>query len=81
MIRAEALVKTIIMTNTEKEAEGVVAVVEKVDTAAVAQVISASYERLSQMDKLNRKLKAKKEMVTRSLKKVGGRNRTLPRGW
>ena len=30
------------MTNTEKEATGEVAVVEKADTAAVAQIVSAS---------------------------------------
>ena len=58
------------MTNTEKEATGEVAVAEKVDTAAVAQIVSASNERLSQMDKLNRKLKAKKAMITRSLKSL-----------
>ena len=58
------------MTNTEKEATGEVTVVEKVDTAAVAQIVSASNERLSHMDKLNRKLKAKKAMITRSLKRL-----------
>ena len=58
------------MTNTEKEATGEEAIVEKVDTAAVAQIISASNERLSHMDKLNRKLKAKKAMITRSLKRL-----------
>ena len=69
MIRVKTLVKLNIMTNTEKEATGDVAVVEKVDTAAVAQ-ISASNERLSQMDKLNRKLKAKKATTTKNLKKL-----------
>ena len=60
MIRAKTLVKSIIMTNTEKEATGDLAVVEKVDPPAATQ-ISASNERLSQMDKLNRKLKAKRQ--------------------
>ena len=58
------------MTTTEKEATNEVAIVEKVDTAAVAQIVSASNERLIQMDKLNRKLKAKKAMITRSLKRL-----------
>ena len=49
------------MTITEKETTSEVAIVEKVDTAAVAQIVSASNERLSQMDKLNRKLKAKRQ--------------------
>ena len=40
------------MTNTEKEATGDVTV----ETASMAQ-IAASNERISQMDKLNRKLK------------------------
>ena len=69
MIRVKTLVKLNIMTNTEKEATGEVTVVEKVETASVAQ-ISASNERLSQMDKLNRKLKAKKAMITKSLKRL-----------
>ena len=57
------------MTN-EKEATGEVAVVDKVDTAAVVQILSASNERLSQMDKLKRKLIAKKTTTTKSLKRL-----------
>ena len=45
-------------------------IVEKVDTAAVAQIVSASNEQLSEMDKLNRKLKAKKKTTTKNLKKL-----------
>ena len=58
------------MTNTEKEATGEVAIVEKVDIAAVAQIVSESNEQLSQLDKLNRKLKAKMAMTTKSLKRL-----------
>ena len=57
------------MTNTEKEATGDVAVVEKVDTATIAQ-ISASNERLSQMEKLKRKQNAKKTTTTKNLKRL-----------
>ena len=58
------------MTTNEKEATGDVAVVDKVDTAAVVQIVSASNERLSQMDKLKRKLNAKKTTTTKSLKRL-----------
>ena len=57
------------MTNTEKEATGYVTVVEKVENSSMAQ-IAASNERISQMDKLNRKLRSKKTMITKSIKKV-----------
>ena len=58
------------MTTNKKEATGEVAVVDKVDTAAVVQIVSASNERLSQMDKLKRKLNAKKTTTTKSLKRL-----------
>ena len=44
--------------------------VEKVDTAAVVQIVSASNERLNEMEKLKRKLNAKKSATTRSLKRL-----------
>ena len=58
------------MTTNEKEATGEVAVVDKVDTAAVVQIVSASNERLSQMEKLKRKLNAKKTTTTKNLKRL-----------
>lgn len=69
MIQVKTLVKSNVMTNSEKEATSDVTVVEKVETASIAQ-ISASNERISQMDQLNRKLKSKETMITKSLKRL-----------
>ena len=44
------------MTTNDQEATGEVAVVDKVDTAAVVQIVAASNERLNEMEKLKRKL-------------------------
>ena len=57
------------MTDTDKETTGDIAVVEKEETTSQAD-IKASNERIRQMDQLQRKLKAKKTMVTKSVKKV-----------
>ena len=58
------------MTTNEKEASTEVAVVEKVDTAAVVQIVTASNERLNELEKLKRKLNAKKSATTKSLKRI-----------
>ena len=58
------------MTTNDQEATSEVAVVEKVDTAVVVQIVSASNERLNEMEKLKRKLNAKKSATTRSLKRL-----------
>ena len=57
------------MTNTDKESTGDIAVVEKVENTSAAH-IKASNERIRQMDQLQRKLKSKKTMITKSIKKV-----------
>ena len=58
------------MTTNEKDANSEVAVVDKVDTAAVVQIVAASNERLNEMEKLKRKLTQKKSATTRSLKRL-----------
>ena len=57
------------MTDTDKEPTGDIAVVEKEETTSQAD-IKASNERIRQMDQLQRKLTAKKTMITKSIKKV-----------
>ena len=57
------------MTDTDKEPTGDIAVVEKEETTSQAD-IKASNERIRQMDQLQRKLKAKKTMITKNIKKV-----------
>ena len=58
------------MTTNDQEATSEVAVVDKVDTAAVVQIVAASNERLNEMEKLKRKLNSKKSVTTRSLKRL-----------
>ena len=57
------------MTETGKEPTGDIAIMEKEETPSQAE-IKASNERIKQMDQLQRKLKAKKTMITKSIKRV-----------
>ena len=61
--------KEIDMTETGKEPAGDIAIMEKEETPSQAE-IKASNGRIKQMDQLQRKLKAKKIMITKSIKKV-----------
>ena len=71
--------KNIIDTNPEegdnmsesgnKESGGHIAIVEKEETSSQAQ-IKASNEWIKQMEHLQRKLKARKMMITKNLKKL-----------
>ena len=58
------------MTTNDPEATGEVAVVDKVDTAAVVQIVTASNERLNKIEKLKRRLNSKKSVTTKSLKRL-----------
>ena len=52
-----------------KETVGDIAVVEKIETRSQAEIM-ASNERIKQMEQLQRKLTAKKTMMTKDLKKL-----------
>ena len=58
------------MTTNDQEASSEVAIVDKVETAAVVQIATTSKEKLNEMEKLKRSLNSKKSVTTRSLKRL-----------
>ena len=67
------------MTTNDQEASSEVAIVDKVETAAVVQIATTSKEKLNEMEKLKRSLNSKKSVTTRSLKKTVNSGRNFPR--
>ena len=58
------------MTTNDQEASSEVAIVDKVETAAVVQIATTSKEKLNEMEKLKRSLNSKKSVTTRSMKRL-----------